>query len=1591
MLHQRVVRNSILPGFPAGKWGFLLLCFFLLNIEPAIAQTSTPVIVGYRDFAYGGIPDGEITGEKPESKLWWNDGRWWACMWDVSASRYRIYRYNPGNPPGWTNTGVGIDDRPNTKADVLWDGQKLYVASHYFSGTNSGVTTSDPAQWTRLYRYSYAGGAYTLDANFPTFINNATAEALTIDKDSGGKLWAAWAENNNVKVNCSTDGGITWLGSFTLPVQGAKLNPDDIAALAAFGGNKIGVMWSNQNDKKMYFAFRNDSDPHTTWQPREAALVDATLIDIADDHINLKAASDGSGNLYAVTKTSLTGAGKPLNYLLKRTSAGVWSRHQVWATEDQTTRAIMAIDSTHRRVYAFARSLADSAGVVYMKSAHLDTLLFPAGLGAPFIQSAVDFDVNNVTSTKQSVGGVSSLLVLASDKTTDYYLHNYINLKDATPPVIASFTPAAGPAGITVTIQGSSFSGSTALAFNGAADTTFQVLSDSLIQATVPDSASTGPISITNAVGTGYSSESFVVTTPPYTLSYYIIGPGTLQLDPPGGNYDSVTTVTLAAIPDSGYVFSGWSGDLSGSANPDSLLMNDDKTITATFIPQGGIGGETIVHKETKIGGTSGFTTIATFEPLTAVNGDLYLAAFAPRPAVPIVSVSGLGLTWTRVLSQCADDNSTSIEIWKARGTPTASGPVSAVLSGVPFAAVMAASRYSGVDTLNPIGNTVSGNSLGVNGLCNGNLETELYSFNINASVDGAVIFGAAAMRNKRHYPGDGYKERAEYSEGTAGNVAGIAVVDRTFPEAMPAVLNGTLSSPTDWAVIGLELKPQGAINAHSLALGKTGSGSGSIIADPPTGTYPHGASVALTAAPDSGSVFSGWSGDLAGVQNPDTLLMDDEKTVIAEFTRRYVLQLDTAGSGGITLNPPPVGTTANGDAIYNAGTSVVLGAEPDSAFAFRGWSGDLNGLENPDTLLMNADKAVSVSFIRQFHLAVETVGRGSVALHPAPADSGSSGFYDSLSVVTLLAVPDSGYVFRGWSGDLASADTLDSILVDSDKSVTATFVRQFTLTLDTLIHGMVLLDPPPASGDSTVAVYDSATVVALTAVPDSGYGFKEWSGDLSGNANPDSLLMDTARQVGAGFVRQFTLSLEALGAGTVLLDPPPVSRSATAALYDSATVVVLTAIADSANAFRGWSGDLVGMENPDTLVIDSDKQVSARFVRRFTVSLAASGSGDIQLDPPGGVYDSATVVVLTATADSAYAFRGWSGDLGGQANPDTLIVDSDKQIAAAFVRQFSLTLAANGPGAILADPPGSVYDSAAAVVLTAVPDAGYIFSGWSGGLNSPQNPDTLLMDADKTVTATFSQQLGVTVNARLFLEGAYLAQGAMRTTLADNGWIPLEQPFNAAPWHYPGDETVESLPEEVVDWVLLALRTSPEGSNETYRAAFLKRDGTVADIGGAAPVSFVDQAPGEYYIVVYHRNHLAVMSNSAVELNANSLLYDFSADPAMAYGTGALKELDREIYGMYCGDANADGRVTQEDKELFWRPQNGTAWEYGKYGDLNLDGGIDVKDLNLCWRYNIDQISQVPEAAAAAAKPARLPAAPRQGEDRARGGRQEQ
>jgi PKD repeat protein len=462
-----IVQMARVPGRPAERRrraprtaGLVAAALLALAVAvPAAALAD----IGYQGLATSGT--GTPTGiKRSESVLWWNDGSWWAHMWDTVSKDFHVFRLDEA-AQRWIDTGVAVERRPNTHSDVLWDGTHLYVASHEYVAEEQPAVAGSPSYLFRL-SYDPLTKTYSPDPGFPATINNYKTETLAIEEDSTGKLWATWPQDNQIYLNRTAGDDVTWGEPFALTGPASGVTPDDNSGLVAFG-DRVGVMWSNQTVASfgMWFAEHVDGQPDTAWEPGRAAIQGSGS---ADDHMNLHA--DRSGRVYAAIKTSRQAATSPLASLLVRDPAtGAWSDHTIATVADCPNRPMILIDEENQVVHAYATypgppgySCLPSGGAIHVKSSPLGAISFPAGTGAPVIEDSDSPVVTNVSSTKQNVDSTTGIALLAVNRTTNRYWHNFFTVLPAPPVADFGATPTSGAAPLAVAFDDRSGGGGAA-------------------------------------------------------------------------------------------------------------------------------------------------------------------------------------------------------------------------------------------------------------------------------------------------------------------------------------------------------------------------------------------------------------------------------------------------------------------------------------------------------------------------------------------------------------------------------------------------------------------------------------------------------------------------------------------------------------------------------------------------------------------------------------------------------------------------------------------------------------------------------------------------------------------------------------------------------------------------------------------------------------------------------------------------------------------------------------------------------------------------------------------------------------------------
>ncbi|MFP4383646.1 MAG: clostripain-related cysteine peptidase [Spirochaetia bacterium] len=162
-------------------------------------------------------------------------------------------------------------------------------------------------------------------------------------------------------------------------------------------------------------------------------------------------------------------------------------------------------------------------------------------------------------------------------------------------------------------------------------------------------------------------------------------------------------------------------------------------------------------------------------------------------------------------------------------------------------------------------------------------------------------------------------------------------------------------------------------------------------------------------------------------------------------FVKKYTVTVTvTPESGGEFILTP-------GEASYKAGSVVAVTAAPLPGYRFSRYTGDLTGIDPESSFVIEKDMMITVEFISQNSLTVTSEGEGSVT---QTVIEQSKNLYDTGSVVELEAVPQEGYKFDSWTGDLTGSDNPIRVTVDKDLEITAVFTESSKWTFLIYLDG---------------------------------------------------------------------------------------------------------------------------------------------------------------------------------------------------------------------------------------------------------------------------------------------------------------------------------------------------------------------------------------------------------------------------------------------------------------------------------------------------------------------------------------------------------
>ena len=364
--------------------------------ESDLLPTRLVDVRQYRGPSFG-LSGHHATQSQNQSKLWYAAGSWWGVLLDERSQTTRIFKWSGHT---WRDTGVVVDLRARSYADVVWERGQLFIASRISNGSSY------------LTHFRLEGGTWKSVTAFPRTIARGGSRSLSIAVDSRERVWAVFVRDGRVWLTHSAPGGSDFVPETLLPGPNA-VHYDDTAAVAALRG-QIVLMWSDQVTGAFRFAIRRDEAPTD-----EVNLGRPPMrgLRIADGHLDLATTRDG--RLIAAVKTSLGDADRdpprsPLIVVLERSAKGTWSRHVVATTADAMTRPQMVLTADQRTLFLFAAS-PQKGGDIYLKVASLKNLSFAPGKGTLIMRRGPAGKLNDVTTGRTRVSNKTRVVVLASD------------------------------------------------------------------------------------------------------------------------------------------------------------------------------------------------------------------------------------------------------------------------------------------------------------------------------------------------------------------------------------------------------------------------------------------------------------------------------------------------------------------------------------------------------------------------------------------------------------------------------------------------------------------------------------------------------------------------------------------------------------------------------------------------------------------------------------------------------------------------------------------------------------------------------------------------------------------------------------------------------------------------------------------------------------------------------------------------------------------------------------------------------------------------------------------------------------------------
>ena len=448
-----------------------------------------------------------------------------------------------------------------------------------------------------------------------------------------------------------------------------------------------------------------------------------------------------------------------------------------------------------------------------------------------------------------------------------------------------------------------------------------------------------------------------------------------------------------------------------------------------------------------------------------------------------------------------------------------------------------------------------------------------------------------------------------------------------------------------------------------------------------------------VLAIPNDGYHFVQWNdGDTL---NPYAIYLTQDTTITAIFAKNNY---------SVTVSADSVRGSAFGNQTAEYLDSVTISATAYYGYHFVQWS-DGDTL-NPRTLVLTQDTTLTAVIAKNDYNLVASV---DTTIH---GRTSGGGMYQYLSERTITAFPNYGYHFVQWSDSVT--DNPRTLVLTQDTTFTAFFAKNsysVTVSADS-VRGS-------AFGNQTAEYLDSVTI---SATPNYGYQFAQWSDGNIQNPRTFALIRDTF------LIALFTNNYYNIN---VFVDAAEKGRVSGSGSSQYLSERIISATANYGYHFVQWSDSVT--DNPRSFVLTQDTSFTAIFEKNnYSLTTATEDSifGRTYGDTIALYLDT---IPLWAEANYGYHFTRWSDE--NTDNPRSLVLTQDYSLTASFEKN-EYTINYGIENGIVQGRTTALYLDT--ITFAAIPDFGYYFVQWSDG--DTINPRTFVVTQDTTFTAIIAQ-----------------------------------------------------------------------------------------------------------------------------------------------------------------------------------------------------------------------------------------------------------